>query len=109
MGRPAEKNGLPKGVLVRTRFIEFTVYKAQGIPRKVAKSLYQDEGLCESTHIFTNDFGVSSALVIANLYKNRLERWKLFLQIGLKQHLKNQEILGVTSENACAHSNILLP
>ena len=90
------KRRMPPGVLSDS-IIEFTVYKSsKAYPEKLRRVVYRDE---ESGVIYiylTNDLE-SSALVIANLYKNR---WSVELFFKwVKQHLKIKKFWG-TSENA---------
>jgi hypothetical protein len=77
--------------------IEFTVYKSSIIyPEKLRRVVYCDKETGKVYTYLTNDLH-SSALVIANLYKNR---WSVELFFKwVKQHLKIKKFWG-TSENA---------
>ena len=79
------KRRLPKGVLSDS-IIEFTVYKsAKAYPEKLRRVVFQDEETGVIYTYLTNDME-SSALVVANLYKNR---WSVELFFKwVKQHLK---------------------
>ncbi|MDD6228600.1 MAG: IS4 family transposase [Bacteroidales bacterium] len=90
------KRRLPKGVLSDS-IIEFTVYKSSKVyPEKLRRVVYQDDETGVIYTYLTNDLE-SSALVIANLYKNR---WSVELFFKwVKQHLKIKKFWG-TSENA---------
>ena len=64
------KRRLPKGVLSDS-IIEFTVYKsAKAYPEKLRRVVFRDEETGVIYTYLTNDME-SSALVVANLYKNR--------------------------------------
>lgn len=90
------KRRMPKGILSDS-VIEFTVYKSSKVyPEKLRRVVYKDEGNGVVYTYLTNDMD-SSALVIANLYKNRW-RVELFFK-WVKQHLKIKKFWG-TSENA---------
>ena len=90
------KRRMPKGILSDS-VIEFTVYKSSKVyPEKLRRAVYKDEGNGVVYTYLTNDMD-SSALVIANLYKNR---WSVELFFKwVKQHLKIKKFWG-TSENA---------
>lgn len=90
------KRRLPKGVLSDS-IIEFTVYKSAKVyPEKLRRVVFQDEETGVIYTYLTNDME-SSALVVANLYKNR---WSVELFFKwVKQHLKIKKFWG-TSENA---------
>ena len=90
------KRRMPKGILSDS-VIEFTVYKSSKVyPEKLRRVVYKDEGNGVVYTYLTNDMD-SSALVIANLYKNR---WSVELFFKwVKQHLKIKKFWG-TSENA---------
>lgn len=90
------KRRLSKGVLSDS-IIEFTVYKSSKVyPGKLRRVVYQDDETGVIYTYLTNDLE-SSALVIANLYKNR---WSVELFFKwVKQHLKIKKFWG-TSENA---------
>lgn len=90
------KRSLPKGVLSDS-IIEFTVYKSAKVyPEKLRRVVFQDEETGVIYTYLTNDME-SSALVVANLYKNR---WSVELFFKwVKQHLKIKKFWG-TSENA---------
>ncbi len=90
------KRRMPPGVLSDST-IEFTVYKStKAYPEKLRRVVYRDEETRVSYTYLTNDLE-SSALVIANLYKNR---WSVELFFKwIKQHLKIKKFWG-TSENA---------
>lgn len=90
------KRRMPSGVLSDS-IIEFTVYKSSKVyPEKLRRVVYRDEETGVIYTYLTNDLG-SSALVIANLYKNR---WSVELFFKwIKQHLKIKKFWG-TSENA---------
>lgn len=77
--------------------IEFTVYKSAKVyPEKLRRVVFQDEETGVIYTYLTNDME-SSALVVANLYKNR---WSVELFFKwVKQHLKIKKFWG-TSENA---------
>ncbi len=87
---------MPQAVLSDS-IIEFTVYKStKAYPEKLRRVVYRDEETRVSYTYLTNDLE-SSALVIANLYKNR---WSVELFFKwIKQHLKIKKFWG-TSENA---------
>ena len=77
--------------------IEFTIYKSSRVyPDKLRRVVYLDKETDVTYTYLTNDL-TSSALVIANLYKNRW-RVELFFK-WVKQHLKIKKFWG-TSENA---------
>lgn len=90
------KRRMPSGVLSDS-IIEFTVYKSSKVyPEKLRRVVYRDEDTGVIYTYLTNDLE-SSALVIANLYKNR---WSVELFFKwIKQHLKIKKFWG-TSENA---------
>ena len=90
------KRRMPPGVLSDS-IIEFTVYKSsKAYPEKLRRVVYRDEESGVVYTYLTNDLE-SSALVIANLYKNR---WSVELFFKwVKQHLKIKKFWG-TSENA---------
>jgi hypothetical protein len=90
------KRKMPSGVLSDS-IIEFTVYKSSKVyPEKLRRVVYRDEETGVIYTYLTNDLE-SSALVIANLYKNR---WSVELFFKwIKQHLKIKKFWG-TSENA---------
>lgn len=90
------KRRMPKGILSDS-VIEFTVYKSSKVyPETLRRVVYKDEGNGVVYTYLTNDMD-SSALVIANLYKNR---WSVELFFKwVKQHLKIKKFWG-TSENA---------
>lgn len=90
------KRRMPSGVLSDS-IIEFTVYKSSKVyPEKLRRVVYRDEETGVIYTYLTNDLG-SSALVIANLYKNR---WSVELFFKwIKQHLKIKKFWGI-SENA---------
>ena len=90
------KRRMPPGVLSDS-IIEFTVYKSSKVyPEKLRRVVYRDEQSGVIYTYLTNDLE-SSALVIANLYKNR---WSVELFFKwVKQHLKIKKFWG-TSENA---------
>jgi IS4 transposase len=90
------KRRLPKGVLSDS-IIEFTVYKSAKVyPEKLRRVVFQDEETGVIYTYLTNDME-SSALVVANLYKNR---WSVELFFKwVKQHLKIKKFWGI-SENA---------
>ena len=90
------KRRMPSGVLSDS-IIEFTVYKSSKVyPEKLRRVVYRDEETGVIYTYLTNDLE-SSALVIANLYKNR---WSVELFFKwIKQHLKIKKFWG-TSENA---------
>lgn len=90
------KRRMPPGVLSDS-IIEFTVYKSSKVyPEKLRRVVYRDEESGVVYTYLTNDLE-SSALVIANLYKNR---WSVELFFKwVKQHLKIKKFWG-TSENA---------
>lgn len=90
------KRRMPPGVLSDS-IIEFTVYKSSKVyPEKLRRVVYRDEESGVIYTYLTNDLE-SSALVIANLYKNR---WSVELFFKwVKQHLKIKKFWG-TSENA---------
>lgn len=90
------KRRMPKGVLSDST-IEFTVYKSRkAYPEKLRRVVYSDEETGVVYTYLTNDLD-SSALVIAELYRNR---WSVELFFKwIKQHLKIKKFWG-TSENA---------
>lgn len=90
------KRRMPQGVLSDS-IIEFTVYKSSKVyPEKLRRVVFRDEETGVIYTYLTNDLE-SSALVIANLYKNR---WSVELFFKwVKQHLKIKKFWG-TSENA---------
>lgn len=90
------KRRMPPGVLSDS-IIEFTVYKSSKVyPEKLRRVVYRDEETGVIYTYLTNDLE-ASALVIANLYKNR---WSVELFFKwVKQHLKIKKFWG-TSENA---------
>ena len=90
------KRRLPKGVLSDS-IVEFTVYKShKAYPEKLRRVVYKDEETGVEYTYLTNDLN-SSALVIAELYRNR---WSVELFFKwIKQHLKIKKFWG-TSENA---------
>lgn len=90
------KRRLPAGILSDS-IIEFTVYKSSKVyPEKLRRVVFQDEESGVIYTYLTNDLD-SSAVVIANLYKNR---WSVELFFKwVKQHLKIKKFWG-TSENA---------
>jgi len=90
------KRRMPKGVLSDST-IEFTVYKSRkAYPEKLRRVVYRDEETGVVYTYLTNDLD-SSALVIAELYRNR---WSVELFFKwIKQHLKIKKFWG-TSENA---------
>ena len=77
--------------------IEFMIYKSsRAYPEKLRRVVYLDKETDITYTYLTNDL-TSSALVIANLYKNR---WSVELFFKwVKQHLKIKKFWG-TSENA---------
>ncbi|MEE0978112.1 MAG: IS4 family transposase, partial [Muribaculaceae bacterium] len=90
------KRRMPQGVLSDS-IIEFTVYKSSKVyPEKLRRVVFRDEETGVIYTYLTNDLELS-ALVIANLYKNRW-RVELFFK-WVKQHLKIKKFWG-TSENA---------
>lgn len=90
------KRRMPPSVLSDS-IIEFTVYKSSKVyPEKLRRVVYRDEETYVIYTYLTNDLE-SSALIIANLYKNR---WSVELFFKwVKQHLKIKKFWG-TSENA---------
>lgn len=90
------KRRMPPGVLSDS-IIEFTVYKSSKVyPEKLRRVVYRDEETGVIYTYLTNDLE-ASALVIANLYKNR---WSVELFFKwVKQHLKIKKFWG-TSVNA---------
>lgn len=90
------KRRLPKNVLSDS-VIEFTVYKSsKDYPIPLRRVVYHDEEQDREFVFLTNDFELS-ALVVAELYRNR---WSVELFFKwLKQHLKIKKFWG-TSENA---------
>ena len=90
------KRRMPECVLSDS-IIEFTIYKSSRVyPDKLRRVVYLDKETDVTYTYLTNDL-TSSALVIANLYKNRW-RVELFFK-WVKQHLKIKKFWG-TSENA---------
>lgn len=90
------KRRMPQGVLSDS-IIEFTVYKSSKVyPEKLRRVVFRDEETGVIYTYLTNNLELS-ALVIANLYKNRW-RVELFFK-WVKQHLKIKKFWG-TSENA---------
>ena len=90
------KRRMPKGVLSDS-IIEFTVYKSSKVyPEKLRRVVFEDEETGVVYTYLTNDMD-SSALVIAELYRNR---WSVELFFKwVKRHLKIKKFWG-TSENA---------
>ena len=90
------KRRLPKNVLSDS-IIEFTVYKSsKDYPIPLRRVVYHDEEQDREFVFLTNDFELS-ALVVAELYRNR---WSVELFFKwLKQHLKIKKFWGI-SENA---------